>query len=68
MFENATGDKWAEVAFESESHALKAIEVYNGKEMIKKNVKIELVKNSKSTQNDKVKFLLSFYWFIFLTS
>ena len=55
MFENTTGgDKWAEVAFESESHAIKAIEEFNGKEFIKTKVKIELVQNNKSTQNDKV--------------
>ena len=53
MFDDSTGNKYAEVAFESEMLALQAIKEFDGKEIIKKKVKIELVSNNKSTQSDE---------------
>ena len=54
MFDDSTGNKYAEVAFESEMLALQAIKEFDGKEIIKKKVKIELVSNNKSTQSEEV--------------
>ena len=53
LFDDSTGNKYAEVAFESEMLALQAIKEFDGKEIIKKKVKIELVSNNKSTQSDE---------------
>ena len=44
LFDDLKSNKCAEIMFESEAAALKAVEDFNGKQIVKSNITVELIK------------------------